>query len=292
MKMYNVKLWMKNTVVGTRDYMERQFGEDEEHYFPRVGYNSDHGVYVRDTFKFPIADHWRFDLNAYIETKKGLRSNAELGYRNRNIRGWVKYGFYDDSDARWIQKEPSLDVIYERHFKTLPLGYTLEGEIGHWRQNAISSTHQEYELKFIHDPIFLDKYMLFLNTGYKITKDNAKNVPNGETTVRGFNYSVMLGREFNERFAAYAGYSYNKNNAKNSVFDFDLDDYSRKFQAGVSYKLTDKDRVVIGGKWNIDKNRFEDIDYYWYHDLHCSQTVLRWRGKRRKLEVHWEFVPW
>ena len=190
------------------------------------------------------------------------------------MRGRLKYGFYDDRDARWIQKEPSLDIVYGQHINGLPLGYSIEAEIGHWRQRAIASTHQEYEFKLIHDPIFIaDSWLLLLNMGYKITKDNAKNVPNGETTVKGFNYSIMLGREFNSRLAAFVGYAYNKNNTTNSIFDFGLDDYSRKLQAGVSYFITPK-------------------DYYWYHDLHCSQAVLRWRGKRKKLEVHWEFVPW
>ncbi len=292
MKMYNVKFWMKNKVVGTREYLERKFEEAKNPYFPRVGYHTDHGVYLRDSFEIPLRDHLELNVNAYVETKKGIRSNAELEYKNRDMRGWLKYGFYDDSDARWIQKEPSLDIWYGRRIGGLPLSYNLEAEVGHWRQNAISSTHQEYEVKLTHDPIFIKRYMLFLNTGYKITKESAKNVPNGETTIRGWNYDVLLGREFNERFAAYIGYEYNKLNAKNSVFDFDLDDYSRKFKAGASYYLTDKDRVVIGVKMNVDNHSFEDIDYYWYHDLHCSQAVFRWRAKRHKFEVHWEFVPW
>ena len=134
--------------------------------------------------------------------------------------------------------------------------------------------------------------MLFMNTGYKITRDNAKDVEHGETTVRGMNWNLLLGREFNDRLAAYVGYSYEKNNSKNSIFDFDLDDYSKKIQAGISYTFTPKDRVVIGYKMNADNHKVDDIDYYWYHDLHCSQAVVRWRGKRKKLEVHWEFVPW
>ena len=102
----------------------------------------------------------------------------------------------------------------------------------------------------------------------------------------------MLGSEFDDRLAAYIGFSYDKNNSTNSLFNYDVDDYSKKFQTGVSYWLTPKDRIVIGAKWDADKSRLEDVDYYWYHDLHCSQAVLRWRGKRKKLEVHWEFVPW
>ncbi|MBR2774766.1 MAG: LPS-assembly protein LptD [Selenomonadaceae bacterium] len=292
-RMYNVKFWIKNKVVGTKDYEERSMEEKEKNYFPRVGYNSDHGVYIRDNFKIPLRKHWDLLIGAYVETKKGFRSNAELFYSNRELNGCVKYGFYDDSDARWIQKEPSLDIWYSKHIDNSPIVYKIEGEFGHWRQNAVASTHQEYELNLYHDPINIGKYFLFLSTGYKITKDDVKNSKKtGNTTVKGFNYQALLAREFNDRIAAYVSYSYNKNNSTNSVFDFDLDDYSRKFESGVSYWITPKDRVVVGVKWNVDKHTVEDVDYYWYHDLHCSQAVLRWRGKRKKLEVHWEFVPW
>lgn len=292
MKMYNVNLLVKGNVVGSREYMERKFGEQEENYFPRVGYNSDHGVYIRDDFKFNLSPHLDFVIGAYIETKKGVRSNTELQYRNRDFVGRLKYGFYDDKDARWIQKEPSLDLYYGRHMDGLPLGYSLEAELGHWRQNSISSTHGVYEATLYHDPIFIGKYLLFMNTSYKITKDNVDNKHHRDTSVRGMNWNILLGREFNERLAAYVGYSYEKNNSTNSVFDFDLDDYSKKIRAGISYVLTPKDRLVIGYKMNADNHKMDDIDYYWYHDLHCSQAVLRWRGKRKKLEVHWEFTPW
>lgn len=291
MKMYNVKFLIKNKVVGSREYLERKFGEQEENYFPRVGYNSDHGVYIRDDFKIPLFNHFDFVIGAYIETKKGIRSNAELQYRNRDFIGRFKYGFYDDSDARWIQKEPSLDLYYGRHIEGMPLGYSLEAEIGHWRQKSISSTHGEYEATLYHDPIWLGKYVLFLNTSYKITKDDTHDNRYGDTSVRGMNWELLLGREFNDRFAAYVGYTYKKNNSTNSIFDYDTDDYSKKIQAGISYTLTPKDRIVIGYKMNADNHRMDDVDYYWYHDLHCSQAVIRWRGKRKKLEVHWEFTP-
>ena len=291
-RMYNVKFWIKNKVVGTKDYEERQLGEKGKNYFPRVGYNSDHGLYVRDNFKIPLISHLNLLIGAHIETKHGFRSNAEIFYGNREFNAAFRYGFYDDTNDKWIQKEPSLDIWYEKHFEGLPLVYRIEGEVGHWRQNSVASTHQEYEFNLYHDPIAIGKYFLFLHTGYKITKDNVKDSNRGNTTVRGSNYDLLLAREFDDRFAAYVGYSYDKNNSTNSVFDFDLDDYSKKFQAGVSYWLTPKDRVVVGVKVNTDNHKVEDVDYYWYHDLHCSQAVLRWRGKRSKLEVHWEFVPW
>mgnify|MGYP007070082354 CR=1 FL=1 len=88
----------------------------------------------------------------------------------------MKYGFYDDKDARWIQKEPSLDLYYGKHFEGLPLGYSLEAELGHWREKSVSSTHGEYEATLYHDPIAIGKYALFMNTSYKITKDDVLSV--------------------------------------------------------------------------------------------------------------------
>ncbi|MBR2520255.1 MAG: LPS-assembly protein LptD [Selenomonadaceae bacterium] len=293
-KMYNVKTWIKNTVVGTSEYEERKLEETDKQHFPRVGYNKDRGVYIRDDFEFPLMKHLELVIGAYAESKKGFRSNAELQYKNRDFRGKVRYGFYDDKDDKWIQKEPSLNLWYGQHFgHALPLSYGIEAEIGHWRQNAVSSTHQEYEFKLTHDPIYLGKYLILLNTSYKITKDHPQTeIDSGKMTVKGWNYSITVGREITERLAAYVGYAYTKNNSTNSLFDFNTDSYSRKVQGGISYYLTPKDRIAIGVKIDADNHKIDDVDYYWYHDLHCSQAVVRWRGKRKKLEFHWEFIPW
>ena len=107
------------------------------------------------------------------------------------------------------------------------------------------------------------------------------------------NYDVKLAREFNDRFAAFVGYNYTKNNSENSLFEYEnADDYSSKFSLGISYKLTEKDRFVLGLKYNVEGGGLADVDYYWYRDLHCSTAVLRWRAKRKKFEVRWQFTPW
>ena len=110
--------------------------------------------------------------------------------------------------------------------------------------------------------------------------------------VKGLNYGVTLFREFDDTFAAYTSYEYQKNTSKNSLYDYDNDSYSNKFSIGASYRLTDKDRVVAGLKFNTQSGKLEDADYYWYRDLHCSTAIFRWRQKRDKVEVHWQFTPW
>lgn len=293
-RMYDIKLHIGEVVVGTRKYMERKIEEGEENYFPRIGYDKESGVYVEDTFEFPVFNnHFKYIINAHIETKNGVRSNTEFLYLNRELQIKTMYGFYYDDNGRWIKKSPSFDVLYRKHFDNLPFSYNLEYEIGRWSQNNTASTHQKYEIGLARDPINLGSdYLLFLNTSYTIIKENVKNPYNGKSTVKGWNGGAKIFKEFDDRFAAYVGYDYNKNNSQNSLYNFDLDSYSSKLSAGFSYRLTDKDRFVVGLKFDTENQSLQDVDYYWYRDLHCSTAVIRWRQKRHKVEAQWQFTPW
>lgn len=292
-RMNNVRMWIKNQVVGKREYMERRLDESEENYFPQVGYDSDSGAYIEDTFEFPFVKHLVGVINAHIESKKGIRSNAEIHYTNRELAVRGLYGFYRDDNSKYIQKEPSLDIYFSKHFGKSPYYYSLEYEVGHWVGTNARSLHQEFEIGLGRNPIVLPgRYVLFVHTSYKITKDKVKRPNRGDTRVNGFNYDLVLAKEFDDRFAAFTAYHYTKNNSKNSLFDFNVDDYSQKFETGLSYRLTEKDRVVLGFKFDTEEGKLADADYYWFHDFHCSTAILRWRDKRNKLEAHWEFTPW
>ncbi|MBR5912969.1 MAG: LPS-assembly protein LptD [Selenomonadaceae bacterium] len=294
-RMYGIKLWIKNNLVGTRGYMERKIEETETPYFPHIGYDKDQGFYITDEFVFPIIDNLIGVINAHVNTKQGVRSSAELRYFNRDFDAKLLYGYYYDSNGKWIKKTPSLYTKYMKHFEHMPITYTIQYEVGNWRNNNLSSTHHAFSVGLSHDPITIDnKYMLFLSTSYTLTHDDVDDDLNiGDTTVNGMNYDIKLAREFDDRFAAFVGYNYTKNNSKNSLYEYDNpDSYSSKFLAGMSYRLTDKDRFVVGLKYSTETRKFEDIDYYWYRDLHCSTAILRWRAKRKKFEFHWQFTPW
>lgn len=293
-RMYNVKLWIRDKMVGKKEYEERRLDTNEETYFPRVGYNSDYGAYVEDTFEFPLRPHFQAILNAHLETKKGLRTNAELQYINRNTTVRSFYGFYRDDNAHWIQKEPGMEIFYSKHLDNAPLTYAARYEIGHWRSETAKSLHQEIAFDLYPDTFILPhKFVLSTHIGYKITKDNIDQpVNNTRNTIRGMNYDIVLGKEFNDRFAAFTGYHYTKNTTKNSVYNFGLEDYAKRFETGISYQLTDKDRFVAGFRFDLEDGSLKDVDFYWYRDLHCSTAVMRWRHKRKKLEMHWQFTPW
>ena len=293
-RMYDIQLWIGEVVVGAKKYDERKLESNSEPYFPRAGYNSTNGFYVEDTFTFPVINnHFEAVINAHIDTKNQIRSNTEFHYNNRNVAARVLYGYYYDGDGRWIKKEPSLNLYYGKRFKTLPLSYSFEYEVGKWGVNNISSTHEDFVIGLRHDPITLwEKYTLYLNTNYRITKDDAKRPSRFKQNVRGLNYGISIFREFDDNFAAYAGYFYTKNTSQNSLYDFDTDSYSNKFATGVSYRFTDKDRFVVGLSFDTKNGTLQDVDYYWYRDLHCSTAILRWRAKRDELEARWQFTPW
>lgn len=294
-RMYNVKFWIRDRVVGVKEYEERRIEESERPYFPRIGYDKDEGVYIEDTFEIPLFDNVTGVINAHVNSKQGVRSSAEIQYLNKEWDARILYGYYYDGDKKWIQKTPSFYTNYTNHFAKLPLTYKLQYEVGKWQDNNASSIHHALEIGLTHDPIIIDKkYVLMLSTSYTFTRDNVKSPENiGNTTVKGMNYDVKLGREFDDRFAAFVGYNYTKNNSTNSLFEYDnADSYSSKFLAGLSYQLTPKDRFVIGLKYNTEGGTLEDVDYYWYRDLHCSTAVVRWRAKRKKFEFRWQFTPW
>ena len=88
------------------------------------------------------------------------------------------------------------------------------------------------------------------------------------------------------------GYHYTHSNAQNSLFNFNVDDYSRKLEAGFSYRFSDKDRLVAGWNYDMTGKQLKDIDYYWYHDIHCAQLVVRYRDKRQQWGASVQFIPW
>ena len=293
-RMYDAKFLMGTVVVGSRKYMERTFEEGEKPYFPKVGRDSKRGWYIEDSFEFPIFnEHFVAILNAHMNTKQGIRSNGEFHYTNRHFTAMALYGYYYDGDGRWIKKEPGLDLIYRKHFDHLPMTYKFEYEIGSWRSRNTASTHQEIEAGLTRDPIHLGKnFRLFLATSYKITKDDIKNRRQNKKTVKGWNYSARVLKEFDDRFAAYAGFAYTKKTSQNSLYDYDTDSYSHKFSTGLSYKLTEKDRFVVGWKFDTTNGHLKDTDCYWYRDLHCSTLIFRWRAKRDEWDIRWQFTPW
>ena len=289
--LYKAKFWVKGTVLYARDRYEQDLTKgDTSRIFPRIGYNKDAGVWLKQDLSQSIANRVWTEEHLYIDQKHGGRSYGDFRWETKKAGTLsLAYGYYKDGDEHWVKRKPNFDWNYDHLIKGTPYSYGFSYRVGRWenQSNGIESTHSVYGFHVSRAPISFHRWYLTLDAGYTITRESYD-----DSIVRGLNCDVGLIRDFNERWAAYTAYGYKRNNTKNSLFDVDLDDYSQKIQAGASYRVTDRDRVAAALEWNAQSGNLHDVDYYWFHDFHCTQLILRYRSKQDTWKVQWQFTPW
>ena len=283
----NVKFWIKNKVIFTKKHYEVDVGNPMQRNFPTAGYDSDDGFWLEQGFTYDVAPRVTAGATLYVTTNKGWRSHYDLGWANADISARLTYGIFDDGNDGSIKKEPALLLGYGHRMGRLPVTYQLYSEYGRWYAGGVHSNHWKYGVSFTHDTIRFHDYRLELGTGYSVTRESYDG-----SRVQGFNASAFLTKPFGERFAAYIGGIYTKSTKQNSLFDFDQEDYSKVVQAGMSYRIDEHNRIGVGTKYAVEPRRWTDVDYYWFHDLHCSQIILRYRSEQDSWKVKWEFTPW
>lgn len=284
----NVSFHVRGKKLFSRKYYEVDVSPDKKkHVFPRIGYNNDDGVYIKWDLVFPVRPNLNVNTNLYVNTKDGWRSNYDLTWQNRGMKTGVTYGHFEDGDSKWIHKEPSGFWNYNDRIGKTHFTYGLGTEYGHWYGDGVHSNHWEYGASLGYDPIKFHRYTLYLKTGYSVTRESYD-----DSRVNGWSYDAVMTKDFNDRWAAYTGYHYTKKTQNNTLFNYNNDDYSKKLEGGFSYRIDDINRVAVGTKYDLDHSKWKNIDYYWYHDLHCSQVIVRYRSKTNQISLRWQFTPW
>ena len=288
---YQAKYWLKNKVVYSRDYYRIDIspGAKNEQTFPRVGYSNSDGVWVKQRLDFGLANRVTAFADIKYYTKHQFRNVYGVEWGNAGSYAAVEYGYYEDGDDNWVEKQPTFIYRYNHRLGKLPFNYSLNFESGRWSNKGIDSTHTYYGISLSPHTIKLGSPSLRLNAtvGYGVTHESYDH-----SNVKGFSYNARLVKDFGDRVAAYVGYYYSVSNKSNSLFAYDTDDYARHLDYGISVAVTPRDRFVFGQRLDLQTNTVRDIDYYWFHDLHCAQIVLRYRAKRNSWRVSWAFTPW
>ena len=284
----NMKFWLKGKVLFKRKHYESKLGANETgNYLPSIGYDSDDGVTVSWGLSQPVAKKVTLNEELRVTTKQGWRSNYNLTWANQSMSTRLVYGHFEDGNNHWIKKEPSLIWAYGHKIGKSHLNYSLNTEYGRWYNNGIHSNHGYYGVGLSHDPIKFNRYTLYLSTGYGITTESYNH-----SRVNGWSFDSVLTKDFNERWAAYMGYHYSKSTTQNSLFSYGKENFAKRLEMGFSYRMTDRDRFVIGSRYDLDGKKWANVDYYWYHDMHCSQVILRYRSMTNQWKVSWQFTPW
>lgn len=291
MYMYDCDFWIGKVLVSHRDRYVADIspGADKSSEFPRIRYNNDDGLIVSQKQEYVITNQLKFIPMFRITTNEGDKSNMELRWETGQFGTFrLQYGHYQDGDDRWLKRYPSIRYDFSRRIGRTPVTFFAEAERGKWQNSHYRSMHTKWKVGLSHDPIyFTDSLWLNLSGDYSVTKESYD-----QSTVRGWSGSGSLIKRFNDDFYMFTKYSYAQSSAQNSLFDYDVDDYSRALYTGLSYQLTPIDRVVFSTAYDLEAKGLKDIDYYWFHDLHCVQLVARYRAKRDQFSIKVDFTPW
>ena len=286
---HNLKFWLGHVpVYSTKKRTFRLDKDSDQVDLPKVGYSSDDGFWISKDEKYYLARDLYIDAELKYTGKHGFRSHAELVHNNQLGTFKLLYGYYESSNNKWVKKTPSFTYNRTIPLGDSPLSLGLSYERGHWSQNGKHSMHTYYGISLSHKPIDLGgNHKLELSTNYSITNESYN-----QSSIRGFGYAALLRRDVDARWSYYTLYSYSQANSLNSVFDYDLDSYSRKLSAGFSYKFSDHDRVVVGSAFDMRTRDLADMDLYWLHEFHCLQLISRYRVKRHQVNFTLQFNPW
>jgi len=290
MILHNVKFWLGNKVIYKKDkYVVDISPGAKDTIYPQFGYDSDDGASVSQSFDYPLANKVRAYAKLTYFTKQGFANVYGTEWNNAGHHYDVEYGNFEDGDNHWMKKEPTFHYSYGNRIGTTPFNYGFTAEIGRWYDKGITSVHKKGELTISRDAIhFGPTWDLYTSVGYSYTLESYDH-----STVKGLSYDATLLKRFDTKWAAFTGYHYTRNNSQNTLFDFDVDSYSKKLETGVSYRMDNVNRFVIGGNFDIENNKLADVDYFWYHDIaNFAELVFRYRAKRNNWHIGFQFTPW
>ena len=290
---YNAKFFIKGQVIyQTKEYTTKigANSDGKNDWIPfRLKMSDSDGLSIRYKWDQELIDN----VDAYAElnymTKHDMRNIYGVGWHNAGNSFNIESGKYEDDDDIWLEKEIAYIYNYGQRIGDSPLRFNFRNEYGLWKEHGVKSWHREHDLKLMHDPIRFDdkgKIKLFPSIGYKLVHEDYD-----DSNYNSLYYDLTLLSEFNDDLAGYIGYHYSRVSQENTLFDYGLNDYSKKLSAGLSYTIDDKNRIVVATGYDAsDGLKMRDLDYYWYHDWHCVQTELRYEQKEERWSLHFDFM--
>jgi len=284
---YNVKFWIKDKVIYSMPKYKKDLTEDSNSSFPKIGYNSDDGVYIRQHLEYPVTDNIGAFTDLAYYSKSGFKPAYGLIDREKNYSLTLAQGDFQDDDDNWIKKEPELKLNYHsRRLGNLPVSYTFSAVYGKWTDDYKTSWHQDYNLYFSHDPIKLNSTTtLYLGTGYEVVSESYNS-----STTNSYKFDVTATKAFSPKLDTWVGYSYRQN--KNNVFEYNSVDLSKELKLGLNYRIDNMNAITYSQSYDLENHRIHDEDYIWHRNLHCWQLDITYRAKRDQIKFNLNTTHW
>lgn len=290
---YNAKFLIKGKVIYQTDEYRTSIGANSDgnnQWIPlRIRINDEDGFSIAYKYEQELIDNVSAYADLRYTTKHDMRNIYGVGWYNAGSSFNIEGGKYEDDDDRWLTKDIAYIYNYGSRIGESPFSFNFRNEYGKWKENNITSWHREHNLSLRHDPIDLDaegKYKLFPSIGYRLVYEDYD-----DSNYNSLYYDITMLGELSDKLVAYTGYHYSRVSAENTLFQYGLEDYSKKVSAGLSYTIDDKNRIVVATGFDASDNLYlRDLDYYWYHDWHCVQTELKYEQKEEKWSLHFNFL--
>jgi LPS-assembly protein len=292
---YDAQFLVKGMVIYSTARYETKIGEakGDSSPFPRIGYNSDNGVYITQNFQMPLSDSIMAETNIGYYSKFDFKNEYQIAKRDPNYTLLLKAGDYQDSESHWIKKEPEFDFTYAaKRIAGGPWQYNFRAIYGKWIDDNKSSWHQDYTLYFSRDLIKLSRSLsLSVGTGYEIVKESY----NG-SQINTMKYDATFYKNINKKLNAYTGYHYTKNNSQVSLFNYNNSSVGQELASGFSYRFDNKNSLSITQSYDLANKRMADRYYTWDHNLHCWNMSVTYHqdidGKDNKTSVKFNVAHW
>lgn len=284
---YNAKFWIGNTVIFSMPKYQQLLTKDEKSSFPRIGYDSDDGGYIRQHINYPLNDKLFAYANLDYYSRIKFKPSYGLVQREKNYTFSVDQGHFQDHDDNWIKKEPEFKFSYNpQRLGKLPISYTFTGSYGKWTDDDKSSWHQDYNLYFSRDPIKLNSTMnLYLGAGVEHIRESYND--SAESFLR---YDITVGKKWSDRFNTWVAYHYTGNNTP--LFAYESDGMNRELDAGFTYKIDKMNTIGVTRNYDLDNKRVEDLNYTWYRNLHCWEAEITYKSKEEKIQFDITTTRW
>lgn len=287
---HNAKFWVRDTVIYSTKRYETEIGDNaKDNAFPKIGYNSDDGVYLKQRFERQLNDDLAAFANIGYYSKHDFKNEYGLVWQQPQYYVVAEIGDFQDDDDNWVKKEPNFRFSYPtRKIGATPYNYRFDAEYGKWSDDYKTSWHQDYELYFSRDPIKLSNSLkLYLGAGYEIIKESYD-----KSKINTLKYDATLYQTLSPKLSVWTGYHYTKNEVGVALFNYDAADVGKELASGISYRFDDKNTVVIAQSYDIENSRIADMDYTWYRDLHCWKASLTYREKRDEWKFKVDVAHW
>ncbi|MDL2281395.1 LPS-assembly protein LptD, partial [Selenomonadales bacterium OttesenSCG-928-I06] len=286
---YDVDFWIKNHILySMRKHQSTIREKSDDFSLPKVGRSNNLGFYIKQKLEYPITSDTtaRADINYY--SKHGFKPGLKIEHSERWYNISVGTGYYTDWDDRWIKKSPEFKLdFHQRKIGRSPLNYSFSASYGKWKDDYFSSWHGQYLLYINHDPIKIsNSTRLYLGTGIEWiteTYDHShQSAPRFDATIT---------KSFSDRFNTFVSYNY-RDYGNKALFEFDTPDAEQQLTYGFSYKLDSKNTIGIAFKYDLDNDTHKDLNYYYYRDLHCWETLFMYKAKEKSFEWHLTVKRW